>query len=333
MQWAQQYKQMRSGFTIVELLIVVVVIGILAAITIVSYNGITQRASASVAQGAVDAARKKIALYSIENGTSSYPANLEDLGLVSNDSVTYQYTVNTATDPDGYCVTATANEVAYRLGKNFAYTSGATTDTIDESTAASGACPGHSSTGGATIVNRAPNPSVEISTSGYSGPNGAGFARSTVRAQEGAASVLVTLPANKSYDNVGAMFFQENPFVSLKQNTKYVASAYVWVPIGTALPRLSVQGSGRTVDNIVERTATVREQWTRVWNTFTTNSGGSVTAYLLNAELTDPVVTTQYWADSFMITEGSIPPSYKDGNSDNWVWLGTSGLSQSSGPL
>lgn len=35
--------QQRSGFTIVELLIVIVVIGILAAITIVSYDGITTR--------------------------------------------------------------------------------------------------------------------------------------------------------------------------------------------------------------------------------------------------------------------------------------------------
>ena len=34
----------RSGFTIVELLIVIVVIAILAAITVVSYNGIQQRA-------------------------------------------------------------------------------------------------------------------------------------------------------------------------------------------------------------------------------------------------------------------------------------------------
>lgn len=30
----------RSGFTIVELLIVIVVIGILAAVTIVAYNGV-----------------------------------------------------------------------------------------------------------------------------------------------------------------------------------------------------------------------------------------------------------------------------------------------------
>ena len=37
------------GFTIVELLVVIVVIGILAAITIVSYTGITARANASKA--------------------------------------------------------------------------------------------------------------------------------------------------------------------------------------------------------------------------------------------------------------------------------------------
>lgn len=36
--------QKQTGFTIVELLIVIVVIGILAAITIVAYNGIQQRA-------------------------------------------------------------------------------------------------------------------------------------------------------------------------------------------------------------------------------------------------------------------------------------------------
>ena len=39
-----------NGFTIVELLIVVVVIAILAAITIVSYNGISNRAKSSAVQ-------------------------------------------------------------------------------------------------------------------------------------------------------------------------------------------------------------------------------------------------------------------------------------------
>lgn len=47
MQWENK-KQ--SGFTIVELLIVVVVIAILAAISIVAYNGITERARTSAAK-------------------------------------------------------------------------------------------------------------------------------------------------------------------------------------------------------------------------------------------------------------------------------------------
>ena len=42
-------KAKNQGFTIVELLIVVVVVAILAAITIVSYNGITNRANTSAA--------------------------------------------------------------------------------------------------------------------------------------------------------------------------------------------------------------------------------------------------------------------------------------------
>jgi prepilin-type N-terminal cleavage/methylation domain-containing protein len=40
--WVQNKQQ--SGFTIVELLIVIVVIAILAAITVVAYNGIQDRA-------------------------------------------------------------------------------------------------------------------------------------------------------------------------------------------------------------------------------------------------------------------------------------------------
>ena len=44
----KQHKQL--GFTIVELLIVIVVIGILAAITIVSFNGVQEKAKTTQAQ-------------------------------------------------------------------------------------------------------------------------------------------------------------------------------------------------------------------------------------------------------------------------------------------
>ena len=71
----------QKGFTIVELLIVVVVIAILAAITIVSYNGITNRANQSAAKSAASTAQKKIELYNSEVG--NYPISLVTL---SNDA-------------------------------------------------------------------------------------------------------------------------------------------------------------------------------------------------------------------------------------------------------
>jgi len=60
-----------SGFTIVELLIVIVVIAILAAITIVAYNGIQQRARDGERRTEMQTIEKALALYFIDNG--SYP--------------------------------------------------------------------------------------------------------------------------------------------------------------------------------------------------------------------------------------------------------------------
>ena len=56
------------GFTIVELLVVIVVIGILAAITIVSYTGISQRATAASLQSDLDNASRMFKLYYVDHG-------------------------------------------------------------------------------------------------------------------------------------------------------------------------------------------------------------------------------------------------------------------------
>ena len=71
--------QDQKGFTIVELLIVVVVIAILAAITIVSYNGITNRANASAAASTAASLQKKAELYAADGTTKLYPFGLADL--------------------------------------------------------------------------------------------------------------------------------------------------------------------------------------------------------------------------------------------------------------
>ncbi|RYF29182.1 MAG: type II secretion system protein [Chloroflexi bacterium] len=59
------------GFTIVELLIVIVVIGILAAITTVAFNGIQDRARATQVTSVVTQYQKALASYVAEKG--AYP--------------------------------------------------------------------------------------------------------------------------------------------------------------------------------------------------------------------------------------------------------------------
>lgn len=60
-----------SGFTLVELLIVIVVIAILAAISVVAYNGIQERSRDSVRSSDIGIITKALALYYVEHG--QYP--------------------------------------------------------------------------------------------------------------------------------------------------------------------------------------------------------------------------------------------------------------------
>jgi general secretion pathway protein G len=98
----------RSGFTIVELLVVIVVIAILAAITVVAYNGVQNRAQASALQADLSNAKKKIVLYAVDQG--QYPSTLT--GLVNSDLTVSKSAYDTTGNNYYYCYSVTSKEFA-----------------------------------------------------------------------------------------------------------------------------------------------------------------------------------------------------------------------------
>ena len=90
-------------------MIVVVVIAILAAITIVSYNGITNRANASAAASLAATMQKKTELFAADGPTGAYPRALSDFSGGSAGTTTITgVTSRPATSSDSWYLTNTA---------------------------------------------------------------------------------------------------------------------------------------------------------------------------------------------------------------------------------
>ena len=68
-----------NGFTIVELLIVIVIIGILAAISIVTYSGIQNSAHVSAVKNDFASIAKQAALFKVASTTDTYPFTTDDM--------------------------------------------------------------------------------------------------------------------------------------------------------------------------------------------------------------------------------------------------------------
>lgn len=297
----------RSGFTIVELLIVVVVIAILAAITIVAYNGINDRAKASAASSAAQQVGKKIATYAVTN-EEQYPAALSDIGI-SNGSATYQYRVNNSVSPKTFCVTATTSGVS-------AWVSNASTAPT------TGVCAGHANTGQTLVTNLITNPSFELSTTGWSGGNGNGvISTSTGRAFNGSQSLLWQAPASPVSDS-GAQYVM----AGLTIGQSYTASAYIYQP--------AVVGSGTLIgayqNGWTRSSATsATNSWTRISVTFTATQTNST---LFIGSTVAPSASAQFNVDAVQLFTGTTNPPYADGGSTGWTWNGAPHSSTSTGP-
>lgn len=132
------------GFTIVELLIVVVVIGILAAITIVAYTGINQQASATALKSDLTQAKTQLEIAKISSGNDTYPTppsgTNPPTSLKTSPNTILQYTVDNTSSPATYCLSATNS-----MGQAFHLDS--TGGTPED-----GVCTGHVAPGGGGVI-------------------------------------------------------------------------------------------------------------------------------------------------------------------------------------
>lgn len=313
--------RLSHGFTIVELLIVIVVIAILAAITIVAYSGISSRAAVSANAAGLSQVNQKLAAYAVE--FSAYPSDLLTVG-VKDGNTSYQYTYSN-TAPISFCVTATTGSISHYISS---------TNTVP----ASGSCVGQSNGGAPLITNYSNNPSLEGSTtSGYSvatwGTSGAGTASQDLTLANTGTKSYKMLWSTASTGAAGAG--AGTPAMPVTAGNVYTFSIYVRSTIATIVsPTVrsytSLNGGGSLLDTAGTTVSVPANTWTRVSNTITIPSGYLSAGFRLGFSgaygIGDSVNI-----DSNMITDGSTLYNYADGLTPGWNWQSGINTSPSSG--
>lgn len=316
------------GFTIVELLIVIVVIGILAAITIVAFNGVQQRSRDAAVKAAASQAARKIEAYKVlNNGT--VPTSLAAADIPASGSAQYQYTPN----GNGFCLTSTQQGAAAFVASAFTYGDGLE---VNQSNPGSGACPGHSANGGTVVRNLVTNSSFEADANGWGSAN-ANIAVSTTWAHSGSRSLRVV---NTGTTNAGDARFVSSsstiPF-GMQPGSTYTISARLYftnAPTGNfgrgpgILFWYSTNG-GSWIEDFGPKAPTTPGTYT-VSHTVTLPA--NTTGVLIGLGAASSTVSQNFFYDSITVTEGSTVYAPADGFSPGWIWTGVPNESASTGP-
>jgi prepilin-type N-terminal cleavage/methylation domain-containing protein len=314
----------RAAFTIVELLIVIVVIGVLAAITVVAYNGIQQRARASQATSALSQAKKKLELYKVDNGSYPVSGSLASAGVADAD-VDYQYTSSGTT----YCLTATIASVSYKA--------------TDSAAASPGGCAGHGQGGVAAITNyyTDPKPASTAPAGAWDGANTPmTFTNVASTWSASGRANRMAFPATISTNNGGPTPILSAVYLPYAGQKYTIAISLRLISGSAGIGNASIDRNG-TPGTVVTHAvggngipSMSTSQTYRVYITFTADTaatnGTNLRLYVnINNKSSGCVVE---YADIDFYPGDYSNRNWASGDSTNWIWNGTANNATSTGP-
>lgn len=310
-------KQNNQGFTIVELIVIVIIIGILAAVTIVAYNGVQDRAKNASLQSRIHQASSELSSkFLLAGNTYASPSDFASVtGLTSDANTTYTYVVSS--DQQNYCVSARNN----KTGESVAASNKAIAP-------ANGQC----------ATNYVLNPSFETNTNNWTSNNlnlttPSDWSSSGIRSLKATASTSATdsfarygnktdllgLTPGQTY-SITATSHLESPALSgsLDSRSRQIR-VFAWN--GNSATGV---GNSAGMPNVVGTTATQTA-------TFTIPAGSTGVEIRLYNGGSSSATNSIYW-DGVIITEGLRPMQFADGSSKGWFWDGDANASRSIGP-